>query len=190
MQRGDKLTGSNACETLFLVSTGVCVSCVASMGALCWDHNFAPKSSLCKTWWLATGALLCRAIARQRVRFRKIACHSGHRAELACAQEFSAAASWMECCGASFARVRRRVGARTWPAFVVDKRFGRVSRHVWRAPILPLAVPIGMKCLGAHLPHAISIFGSLGEHTHGSVKTRFLRPGRLRAVGISAILQN
>ena len=132
-------------------------------------------------------ASLGGAIARQSGRFRKIACLSGYRAELACAQECSVATDWILCCGGLIARVERRVVTRTWPAFVVDKRFGRVSRHVWRGPTRPLAVPIGKDCLGAHLPRVSRIFGRLAGCAHGSVKMRYFRPGRLRALGILAI---
>ena len=122
-------------------------------------------------------------------RFRKIARLSGHRTQLARAQEFSAVASWMECCRQSFARLGRCVGTRTLPAFVDERVFCGISRQGPRVPTRSLAVAIGAIPLGAHLPRIDRIFGSLGEHTRGSVKTRFFRPGRFRAISISAISQ-
>ena len=122
-------------------------------------------------------------------RFLKIARLSGHRTQLARAQEFSAVATLIECCRQSFARLGRCVGTRTLPAFVDERVLCGISRQRPRVPTRSLAVAIGAIPLGAHLPRIDRIFGSLGEHTRGSVKTRFFRPGRFRAISISAICQ-
>ena len=158
MQRGYQLTGSYACQICFAASTGNAVRCVAPVGAPSVVENFATKSSRNLIWWRAMRALLGGAIARQSERFRKIACLSGYRAELASGRARSVATEWILCCGASVACLGRHVGARTWPAFVVDERFGRVPRHVWRALTRPLAVPIGKDCLGTHLPRTARLF--------------------------------